>query len=241
MQAKHKCFISACTGLCCIVVVHLVFLASIGHDCGHDSAKLLRLDASRRHILMLGDSISQGMLRHLPVPPDARVVHPCLNMTGGCANSARAVRCASQWVGNRSWDTIVFNFGMHDVGHTEEHTGLSSYVVNMRKVIALLRHHTADLVWVTTTPIPNQHRLPRRTQCDVLRYNDAVQKLVSNQNITTVDMFSFVRNACDTGLFFDSCPAMQIVGDIHFTPQGYQQMAQFLASRVSLQQASSPV
>ena len=87
MSDTWKLVISITLLLAVFLAAHIVFLLSGNFDCGN--FELVRRNASRRDVLMLGDSISKGILRHLDVPENTRVVHPCNGMTGGCTNSDR--------------------------------------------------------------------------------------------------------------------------------------------------------
>ena len=51
--------------------------------------------------------------------------------------------------GNRTWDVIVFNYGVRDDTESRE-----NYQGNLRNAVRLLQRTGAKLVWVNSTPIP---------------------------------------------------------------------------------------
>src|SRR5687768_8371749 len=64
-------------------------------------------------VLLIGDSISMGYT--IPVRDllkgQANVLRPMTN----CGPTIRGIESLDSWLGNKKWDVIHFNFGLHDL------------------------------------------------------------------------------------------------------------------------------
>ncbi len=111
------------------------------------------------NVLVIGDQTSLNYDRALRETLAGRVNvhHPPANC-GGSENW----RMLHHWLanpdgGSRRWDVIAFNFGLHD-----ETTSQSILTENIRRSIEILQATGAQLIWITTTPIPRGFPEPRR-------------------------------------------------------------------------------
>lgn len=207
----------------CLIVLYV--RNRITHGCG-DSPPA-RLNPNATNVQIIGDSISKGMMRNALYPSNWFVFHPGTSTSGGCKNTEHGVGCLSHWIGGHTWDVIVFNFGLHDIGLDYEHVDLERYLQNLETIATELRRHAERLYWVTTTPVPSVPLSPPRTQCDVLRYNEAAAEIMRRANITVIDMFTFVMGMCDNKTYYSSCTGVQLRDNVHFTPAGYARMAHY--------------
>jgi len=122
-----------------------VFLRPIPDPVATDDPQLPRY-------LFIGDSISlnysAGLRRALE--GQFNVHHPPTN----CGPSGKGKNFMQAWLGGyrqarRHWDVISFNFGHWDAGNTRE-----VYQANLESVIRQLKLTGAELIWVTTCPVP---------------------------------------------------------------------------------------
>jgi acyl-CoA thioesterase-1 len=76
------------------------------------------LDSTLPNILLIGDSISIGYT--LPVRRQlkgrANVFRPPIN----CGATIRGLELLEEWLGDREWAVIHFNFGLHDLKYVDE-------------------------------------------------------------------------------------------------------------------------
>ncbi|QDV66172.1 SGNH/GDSL hydrolase family protein [Crateriforma conspicua] len=70
-----------------------------------------KVDASLPNVLLIGDSISIGYTTAVrsQLSGVANVYRPPTN----CGPTTRGVEQIDQWLGDRKWDVIHFNFGLH--------------------------------------------------------------------------------------------------------------------------------
>ena len=134
-----------------------VALRLLEDPAGKDDPALLRY-------LFIGDSISGNYDKALRAALKGRlnVYHPPTN----CGPVRKGVQNIVQWLGaydqpGLQWDVISFNFGHWDSRNTKE-----EYQAGLEAVISELKKTKAELVFVTTTPIPGGYPGPEDLQRD---------------------------------------------------------------------------
>jgi lysophospholipase L1-like esterase len=70
-------------------------------------------------------------------------------------------------------------------------------------------------VFATTTPVPEGGVKPFRDTGDPARYNEVAREIMRKNNIPINDLYEFCRLR----------PSLQKPVDVHFTPEGYQELA----------------
>lgn len=176
-------------------------------------------------VLLIGDSISGGY--------DA----PVRKLLAGKAN----VRHAGDIGGPSSngvahldkipsghWDVVTFNYGLHDMKlDTGSHqVEVSQYEANL-KIIADALHKTgAKLIWVTTTPVPTGKLAPKRERADAPLYNEAAARALKGKIDAVCDLYTAV---------LPRESELQLKENVHFTPAGYDFLAQQLAASIEAQ------
>lgn len=216
-----------------ISVLGIVVYLSLQDSCGASPPD--KLNQERVNVLWLGDSISKGMLEEVDLPADWQIFHPARTVNGGCRNTEHGMNCLSNWVGNHTWDIVIFNFGLHDLGLDYEHLPLETYSKNLESITKVLDNHSRRLYWVTNTPVPETPVSPPRTQSDVIRYNTAANGIMKSTNVKVVDMFYYVMQQCSPNeTHYDSCKGFQLDKDVHYTRDGYRKMANYLVQQVRL-------
>lgn len=179
-------------------------------------------------VLLIGDSISMGYT--LPVREKlqgkANVHRPGVN----CGPTTTGLKSIDQWLGDKKWDVIHFNWGLHDLKYVGEdgttlqdlnkpgsrpQVSIEDYEKNLRQLVERLKQTGAHLIWRNTTPVPEGSN-GRKTE-DAERYNAVAAKVMQENSIQTHDMYSFVK------------PKMQELmlpnANVHFTPAGSDKLA----------------
>jgi acyl-CoA thioesterase-1 len=68
------------------------------------------------------------------------------------------------WLGDRRFDVIHFNCGLHDLKRAHATHQLQAppdeYTANLEQIVAHLRPHAGALVWARTTPVLDGQRVP---------------------------------------------------------------------------------
>lgn len=218
----------------------LHFVAMTGHvfaETGVKAAKapihpaLVQVDEDPKlpRVLLIGDSITMGYtapLREL-LAGKANVQHPAEN----CGPSRRILEHLDLYLGKKHWDVIQLNCGIHDLTYMNEArkvTGpkdggkpqvpLDEYRANLEKIVARLKKTGAALIWCATTPMnhPDVYRLPD----DVDRYNEVAKGVMEKNGVQINDLNRRVH---------DFKKPMWTPEGVHYTPEGYRELAKFAA------------
>lgn len=185
-------------------------------------------------VLLIGDSISIGYT--VPVRTllqgKANVHRPLTN----CGPTSKGLAEIEQWLGDGKWDLIHFNWGLHDLKYIGPNGGNladpaatdsvqqvppAEYEKNLRLLVERLKKTGAKLVWRTTTPVPKGAR--GRVVGDSVKYNAIALKIMQQHQIPIDDHYSFVMQRQQE---------LQRPADVHFTPQGSQQLAEQAAAAI---------
>ena len=178
-------------------------------------------------VLLIGDSISIGYtvgVRELLLGK-ANVHRPLTN----CGPTTKGVKELDKWLGDKPWDVIHFNFGLHDLKYlgprgqnladpkgegSHQQVPLADYEKHLKTMVARLEKTGARLIWRSTTPVPPGAR--GRVVGDSAKYNKVAAKIMKERKITIDDMYSF----CMPRLKEIMRPA-----NVHFTPAGSKVLA----------------
>ena len=178
-------------------------------------------------VLLIGDSISIGYtvgVRELLLGK-ANVHRPLTN----CGPTTKGVKELDKWLGDKPWDVIHFNFGLHDLKYlgprgqnladpkgegSHQQVPLADYEKHLKTMVARLEKTGARLIWRSTTPVPPGAR--GRVVGDSAKYIKVAAKIMKERKITIDDMYSF----CMPRLKEIMRPA-----NVHFTPAGSKVLA----------------
>jgi len=179
-------------------------------------------------VLILGDSISIGYYPFVKeyLAGKADVVRP-LKPNGdaeNCQGTTFGIANINRWLGDTKWEVIHFNFGLHDIKHVDPESGKNSnemqdprqaepkqYKRNLQQIIKKLKATSAQLIFATTTPYPENVGGPLRLYGDAENYNKIALKIMKKNNIAVDDLYSFVL------------PKMNEImrpNNVHFTDKG---------------------
>jgi len=179
-------------------------------------------------VLLIGDSISIGYT--LPVRAklkDKANVHR-IPVNGGATEVGLANM--QKWLGDGPWDVIHFNFGLHDAKYMSaevQRATREQYAANLRTLVDQMKKTGAKLVFATTTPVPNGGVLsPTRKFDSIEERNKLARAVMAENGVAIDDLYQVVA---------DSKEPILRPGDVHFTPLGYEMLAEAVAAAVAEQ------
>jgi acyl-CoA thioesterase-1 len=181
-------------------------------------------DPALPRVLLIGDSVSIGYTVAVQKVLRGKANVHRIPDNGGATTYGLAH--LSDWLGTGKWDVIHFNWGLHDLVMNQygvEQVPLKQYANDLRVLVRRLKATGAKLVWGTTTPVPDYPVRPLRTNADVLAYNAAAYNVMAENGVAIDDLY----NAVLPGL-----PQVQQQGNVHFTPAGYQELANSVAASI---------
>ena len=191
-------------------------------------------DPNLPRVLIIGDSISIGYT--LPVREMLKGVANVHRPPVNCASTKHGINGIEDWVGNKKWDVIHFNWGLHDLKYmgpngenladpqlnsSSQQVPIDEYVKNLQKLVLYLKKTKAELIWRNTTPVPNGAK--GRVVGDSKKYNDAAQEIMSHYSIETNDLYQFAK---------DNWDKVGRKADVHFTPEGSKELAKLVAKSI---------
>ncbi len=153
-------------------------------------------DASRPHILIFGDSISMGYRGALISALQGKVYvdHFCSFVSGTCNT-----RALTEAAGNRPYDMIFFNNGLHSLHWTPETVSDEEIYNRTRDIVRSFRAGSpnAKLYWLTTTP----QTAPRPEDGGpvnalgelnpiVLRINRIAEQVMRDEHVEIIDVYA---------------------------------------------------
>ncbi len=187
-------------------------------------------DPSLPRVLLIGDSISIGYTL-----PTRELLKGAVNLhripTNG-GPTIRGLEQIKQWLGEKKWDVIHFNWGLHDLKIMDDgkhQVPLKQYEENLRKLVKILKATNAKLIWASTTPVPEGKVSPTRRPDDVVKYNAIAKKIMEENKIAIDDLYAFA---------LPRLKAIQQPVNVHYTEKGSAQLAKKVveAIRKALQQ-----
>jgi lysophospholipase L1-like esterase len=188
-------------------------------------------DPKLPRVLLIGDSISMGytlQVREL-LRGKANLHRP----TENCGDTARGLQKLATWLGDKKWDVIHFNFGLHDLKYLDASGKLTGpdkggkqvasteqYEKNLRALVAELKKTGAKLIFATTTPVPDDSA--GRMPADAPKYNDVARKVMTESGVEIDDLYGLVQ----------AHPTIIQHGNVHYAKEGYQVLAEQVAQKV---------
>ena len=193
------------------------------------------------NVLLIGDSISIGYMLDVrkQLAGEANVWRPAVN----CGPSTRGVESLDSWIGDRKWDVIHFNFGLHDLKYmgpnnenlaepnapgSHQQVPLDQYVENLRKIAQRLQATGATVIWCQTTPVPVG--AAGRVVGDSKRYNEAAGKVMAELGIATDPLYEVALEHAN----------LQREANVHYTPEGSAALGEQVAKVIRAALAERP-
>jgi len=175
-------------------------------------------------VLLIGDSISMGY------------TIPTRELLAGKANvhrvpenggpTSHGVERIDAWLGEGEWDVIHFSFGLHDIRRVEEgrqNVPIDQYEANLKAIVEKLKATGAELIWASTTPVPEGPVSPPRVPADVVAYHEVAAKVMGENGIPVNDLYAFA---------LPRLADLQTPVNVHFTPTGSKALAEQVAKAI---------
>ena len=187
------------------------------------------------NVLIIGDSISIGYTPFVKenLKKKAVVIHN----PGNGKYSAYGLKKLDEWIGEKQWDVIHFNWGLWDLcyrdpnsknpGHRDKVNGkitasLEQYEKNLEKLVTRLEKTGATLIWANTTIVPKKET--GRKVGDDLKYNQVAAKVMKRHGIVIDDLNTLTRTF-SSSLFLGE-------GNVHYTKDGYKKLAKQVTDHI---------
>lgn len=175
-------------------------------------------------VLLIGDSISIGYTEPVRVVLTGKAnLH---RIPENAAATLTGVKNLDKWLGTAQWDVIHFNFGLHDLKFMDDgkhQVPLPDYETNLRTILQRLQKTGARLIWATTTPVPDAKVNPPRRNADVIAYNAAATRIMTEAGIPIDDLYALVS---------PRLPELQLPANVHYTLPGYDVLGRQVAESV---------
>lgn len=176
-------------------------------------------------VLIIGDSISMGYtvpVREL-LKGKANVHRPATN----CSSTGNGLNYLKAWLGDKKWDVIHFNFGLHDAKLPPEgvrHAPPDVYEKNLRELVKQMQATGAKLIFATTTPVPNGGVIsPTRRFGSVEQYNAVALKVMKETGVAIDDLNTLIT---------PHLAKLQNPNDVHYSKEGSALLAKQVAAEI---------
>ncbi len=188
-------------------------------------------------VLLIGDSISIGYTLAVrdELKRKANVHRPATN----CGPTTRGIEQIDAWLGSngdgeRKWDVIHFNFGLHDLMYVDEQgknaepgqgkpqVSLADYEKNLESLVAKMKATGAKVIFATTTPVPSGS--PARKLDDQKQYNEVALTVMKKHGVAIDDLHA---------LALPKLAEIQLPANVHFKPEGSKQLGRQVAAEIA--------
>ncbi len=182
-------------------------------------------------VLIIGDSISIGYT--LPLREALRGVANVHRPPENCQSTREGLKNLDDWLGDKRWDLIHFNFGLHDLKYVdaagqrvspdkgEQNVPLEQYERNLEQLVGRLQRTGAKLFWRPTTPVPPG--AAGRVPGDEARYNEAALRVMRRHHVRVDDLKAFIAR--------ESIPHVE-PNDVHFSRESSARLAAHIAGTI---------
>lgn len=168
-------------------------------------------DPKLPRVLLIGDSISRGYT--LPVRAALAGKANIHRAPENCGPTANGLKKLAVWLGEKKWDVIHFNFGIHDRATPE-----ADYEKRLEQIVTRLKATGAKLIWASSTPLPEQSTYG--TDAAIVTRNEIAARVMRRHGIPLDDLYADIK---------PRLAEFQRPNDVHFSEAGYQ----FLGQRVA--------
>ena len=148
-------------------------------------------------VLLIGDSISIGYT--VPVREILKGTANLHRVPENGRDTEHGLKQLDAWLGEKPWNLIHFNFGLHDIRHVKDDrmdiSGLrirsaAEYGQNLTRILDRLRRTGARLVFATTTPVPDG--ADGRRPGDEIECNAIAIDLMASAGVPINDLHAFI-------------------------------------------------
>jgi lysophospholipase L1-like esterase len=189
-------------------------------------------DPKLPRVLLIGDSISIGYTVPVRKQMAGKAnVHRILTNGGPTTNGLKYLK---SWLGTGKWDVIHFNWGLHDLKFLDtgkRQVPLDEYEKNLRELVTQLKATGAQLIWCSTTPVPDGDLNPPRKNEDVIAYNVVAKKIMDENGIVTDDLYAYA---------LPQISSIQLPKNVHYSATGYETLAKQVSQSLNAALAKVP-
>lgn len=185
-------------------------------------------------VLLIGDSISIGYT--LAVREELKGRANVHRPTTNCGPTTNGLANLEKWLGDKPWDVIHFNWGLHDLKYMNAQGTLlnpadpkanqqvppEQYEKNLRELVARLKKTGATLIWCETTPVPVG--AAGRVADDSVKYNEIAARVMRESGIATDDLHAFAKSRLQE---------IQLPANVHFSAEGSKTLARQVAQSIT--------
>lgn len=193
-------------------------------------------------VLLIGDSISIGYT--LPVRKLLSGVANVHRAPENCGATSLGLAKMDKWLGDKKWDVIHFNFGLHDLKYLDakgnyvppdkgkQVAPLPDYARQLQEITARLKATGARIIFATTTPVPEGSK--GRVQGEEIEYNKTAVDIMDRENVPVNDLHTLIASEIQ-----NSQPGeVQQKENVHFTTRGSEKLAEKVAQAIREQLAT---
>ena len=175
-------------------------------------------------VLLIGDSISIGYT--VPVRKALAGKANVHRIPENGADTVNGLKKIDSWLGDSHWDVIHCNWGLHDLKVTPEggrQVPIEVYEKNLTALVDRLKTTGAQLIWATTTPVPEGKQNPPRDPLDLPRYNAAARRVMESRSIAIDDLYAAV---------LPRLAEIQLPVNVHFNNAGWALLGSKVAAAI---------
>ena len=185
-------------------------------------------------VLLIGDSISIGYTVATRTLLKGQVNVHRIPTNGG--PTTRGLAEIDKWLGEKKWDVIHFNWGLHDLKYmgpkgqnlanpkgaeNKQQVPPAEYEKNLRKLVERLKKTEAKLIWTTTTPVAEGTK--GRVHGHSAAYNKIAKKIMDEHEVAIDDLYTLALGQLDK---------IQKPKNVHFSPEGSKILAHQVANSI---------
>jgi hypothetical protein len=192
-------------------------------------------DAELPKVLIIGDSISIGYTPY--VVEMLKGTAAVERIRGNAQHTGTGLKSIDRWLGDTEWDVIHFNWGLWDLCYRHPDskvqgrrdkvngtvtTSLEQYEKNLDQLVVRLKQTNAVLIWANTSFVPEKEA--GRIQGDDEEYNVVAVRVMNKHDVRMNDLNSLTAEF--------PAEMFKQPGDVHYTKDGYQRLAQQVTSEI---------
>lgn len=187
-------------------------------------------------VLLIGDSISMGYTLDVREMLKGKANVHRIPTNGG--PTSRGITEIPKWLGDKEWDVIHFNWGLHDLKFITDdpskrvdpkspgahwQVSLEDYEKNLASLVKTMQATGAKLIWCNTTPVPKGSEPQGRIEGEEQKFNAAAARVMTAAGIPTNDLRTHAL----------ARPELQLPANVHYTPEGYRYLAEKVAAVIA--------
>tara|TARA_R110000850_G_scaffold159723_5_gene284050 strand:- start:908 stop:1552 length:645 start_codon:yes stop_codon:yes gene_type:complete len=179
-------------------------------------------------VLIIGDSISLGYTPYVvkQLEGQAEVIHN----RGNAGPTQRGLDSIDQWLGDKEWEVIHFNWGLWDMYHwryEDFDQSPEAYEKNLETLVGRLKKTGARLIWATTTPACPEPEKKIKVLVDPeteAKYLAAARRVMEANEIEVNDLQALMApKRVEYGLADN---------DVHYSPAGSEMLAKQVTEKI---------